>query len=78
MAEAIVYPFRLLAKVADAMELVLQRLIDAAMYPGRVLWNWIASFDRARAIHLQPIRPVDTRPLRLASGDQPAIEEAAR
>src|SRR2546422_1077394 len=52
VAEAIVYLFRLVAKVADALELVLQRLIDAVMYPGRVLWNWIASFDRARAIHL--------------------------
>jgi hypothetical protein len=48
------------------------------MCPRRVLWNWVASFDRARAIHLQPIRPVETRTLRLAApGDQPAIEEAA-
>jgi hypothetical protein len=78
-AEAIVYVFRLIAKIADALELVLQRLIDAVMYPGRVLWNWIASFDRARAIHLQPIRPVETRPLRLATGEQPPeLEEAAR
>ena len=79
IAEAIVYAFRLIAKIADAFEIVLQRLIDALMYPGRVLWNWIASFDRARAIHLQPIRSVETRPLRLAPGDQPpALEEAAR
>jgi hypothetical protein len=78
VAEAIVYAFRLIAKVADALELVLQRLIDALMYPGRVLWNWIASFDRARAIHLQPIRSVEPRPLRLAPGEQPALEEAAR
>jgi hypothetical protein len=79
VAEAIVYALRLIAKVADAFEIVLHRLIDALMYPGRVLWNWIASFDRARAIHLQPIRSVETRPLRLASGEQPpAIEEAAR
>jgi hypothetical protein len=77
VAEAIVYVFRLIAKVADALELVLQRLIDAVMYPGRVLWNWLASFDRARAVHLQPIRAVDARPLRLASGDQREIEEAA-
>jgi hypothetical protein len=49
------------------------------MYPGRVLWNWIASFDRSRAIHLQPIRTVETRALRLAPGEQPpALEEAAR
>jgi hypothetical protein len=79
VAEAIVYAFRLIAKVADALELVLQRLVDALMYPGRVLWNWIASFDRARAIHLQPIRSVEPRPLRLAPGDEPpALEEAAR
>ena len=79
MAEAIVYAFRLIAKIADALEIVLQRLIDALMYPGRVLWNWIASFDRAHAIHLQPIRSVETRPLRLAPGEQPpALEEAAR
>ena len=79
IAEAAVYVFRLIAKIADALEMVLQRLIDALMYPSRVLWNWIASFDRARAIHLQPIRSVETRPLRLAPGDQPpALEEAAR
>jgi hypothetical protein len=79
LAEAVVYAFRLLAKIADALEVVLQRLIDAFMYPGRVMWNWIASFDRARAIHLQPIRPVETRTLRLApGGEPPAIEEAAR
>jgi hypothetical protein len=79
VAEAVVYVFRLIAKIADALELVLQRLIDAVMYPGRVLWNWVASFDRARAIHLQPIRSVETRPLRLAPGEQPpALEEAAR
>lgn len=78
VAEAIVYVFRLIAKVADALELVLQRLIDAVMYPGRVLWNWIASFDRSRAMHLQPIRTVETRALRLAPGEQREIEEAAR
>jgi len=77
-AEAIVYAFRLLAKISDALEIVLQRLIDAVMYPGRVLWNWIASFDRARAIRLQPIRPIEARSLRLAPGEQPpALEEAA-
>jgi hypothetical protein len=77
-AEAIVYFFRLLAKISDALEVVLQRLIDAVMYPGRVLWNWIASFDRARAIRLQPIRPIEAHPLRLAPGEQPQLEEAAR
>ena len=79
VAEAIVYLFRLIAKLADALELVLQRLIEAVTYPGRVLWNWGASFDRSRAIHLQPIRSVETRALRLAPGDEPpALEEAAR
>src|SRR5438046_1855249 len=79
VAEALVYAIRLIAKIADALELVLHRLIDAVMYPGRVLWNWIASFDRARAIHLQPIRSVEARALRLAPGDEPpALEEAAR
>ena len=79
VAQAIVYAFRLIAKIADALELVLQRLIDAVMYPGRVLWNWIASFDRSRELHLQPIRTVETRALRLAPGEQPpALEEAAR
>jgi hypothetical protein len=30
-------------------------------------------------MHLQPIRPVETRALRLAAGEQPpALEEAAR
>jgi hypothetical protein len=78
-AEVIVYAFRLLAKVSDALEVVILRLIDAVTYPGRVLWNWIASFDRSRAIHLQPIRPIETRPLRLAPGEPPpALEEAAR
>src|SRR5438094_378109 len=79
IAEAIVYVIRLIAKIADAFEIVLQRLIDALMYPGRVLWNWIASFDRARAIHLQPIRSVETRPLRLAPPEEPpALGESAR
>src|SRR5213595_3942657 len=79
VAEALVYAIRLIGKIADALELVLHRLIDALMYPGRVLWNWIASFDRARAIHLQPIRSVEARALRLAPGDEPpALEEAAR
>jgi hypothetical protein len=78
-AQAVVYAFRLLAKISDALEVVLQRLIDAVMYPGRVLWNWVASFDRSRALHLQPIRPIETRTLRLAPGEQPpALEEAAR
>src|SRR2546428_6269404 len=79
VAGAICYAFRLLAKLAGALGRLLHRSTDTLMYPGRVVWNWIASFDRARAIHLQPIRPVETRALRLAPGDQaPALEEVAR
>jgi hypothetical protein len=77
-AEAIVYAVRLVARIADALSLVLQAIIDALMWPGRLVWNWIASFDRAQAIHLQPIRSAEPRPLRLPAGDQPALEEAAR
>ena len=75
--EAVVYVLRLIARAADAVEIVMQRLIDALMWPGRVTWNWIASFDRARSVHLQPIRTPETRPLRLASGDKPQLEESA-
>src|SRR6266550_565655 len=78
IAEALVYVLRLIARVGDAVALVLQALIDAVMWPGRVLWNWFASFDRMRAMHIQPIRVPESRPLRLASGEQPPLEEAAR
>jgi hypothetical protein len=79
IAEALVYVLRLIARVGDAVALVLQALIDAVMWPGRVLWNWFASFDRMRAMHIQPIRVPESRQLRLASGEQPpALEEAAR
>jgi hypothetical protein len=78
VAQAVVYALRLIAKLADALELVLQRLIDAVMWPGRVVWNWFASFDRARAMHIQPIRTVEARQLRLAAGEQPVLEEAVR
>jgi hypothetical protein len=74
-----VYALRLIARVGDAVALVLQALIDALMWPGRILWNWFASFERVRAIHVQPIRVPESRQLRLASGEQPpALEEAAR
>ena len=79
IAEALMYLLRLIARVGDAVALVLQALIDALMWPGRVLWNWFASFDRVRAMHVQPIRVPESRQLRLASGEQPpALEEAAR
>jgi len=47
------------------------------MWPGRLVWNWFASFDRMRAMHIQPIRS-EARPLRLAPGEPPALEEVAR
>lgn len=72
--QAVVFGFRLIARLADALETVLQRLIDALMWPGRVMWNWIASFDRARAAHIQPIRTPEPR-LRLASGERQQLEE---
>ena len=76
--ETIVYALRLLARIGDAVAAVLQALIDALMWPGRVLWNWFASFDRVRAMHILPIR-AEPRPLRLASGEQPPpLEEVAR
>lgn len=77
LAQAIVYAVRFIARLGDALELVLQRLIDAVMWPGRVIWNWFASFDRARAMHIQPIRTVEARQLRLAAGEQPVLEEAS-
>ncbi|HEV8536296.1 MAG TPA: hypothetical protein VGR87_11360 [Candidatus Limnocylindria bacterium] len=78
IAEAIVFLLRLVARLGDAIAFVLQALIDALMWPGRVLWNWFASFDRTRAMHIQPIKTPEARALRLASGEQPALEEAAR
>src|SRR6059058_4991572 len=47
VAEAVVYGLRLLARVTDGLGLVLQRVIDVLVYPGKTLWNWFASFDRA-------------------------------
>src|SRR5205809_3633337 len=49
VAEALVYAIRLMAKIGDALELVLHRLIDAVMCPGRVRRHGIAGFDRAEA-----------------------------
>src|SRR5437868_787176 len=78
LAEAVVYALRLLARLGDAVATVLQAIIDALMWPGRILWNWIASFDRMPALHLEPIR-TEPRPLRLAPGEQPvALDEVAR
>lgn len=77
LAEAVVYGLRLLARVTDGLALVLQRVIDALMYPGKTLWNWFASFDRARALHLQPITQAETRVIHMTSGDADVVEEAA-
>src|SRR5437667_237175 len=77
VAEAIVYALRLVARLGDAIAAVLIAIIDALMWPGRLVWNWFASFDRVRAMHIQPIRS-EPRPLRLAPGEPPALEEVAR
>jgi len=78
VAMAAVYAVRMLARLTDATALVIQRVIDVLMYPGKTLWNWIASFDRARALRLQPISVVETRIVRVASNDTDTLEEAAR
>jgi hypothetical protein len=77
LAEALVYGLRLLARLTDGLALVLQRLIDALMYPGKALWNWLASFDRARALHLQPIPAAETRVIRVSPGEVDLADEAA-
>jgi hypothetical protein len=76
LAEAVVYGLRLLARVTDGLALAIQRLIEALMYPGRTLWNWLASFDRARALHIQPIPQVEPRVIRVTPGDVDVAEEA--
>ena len=78
LAEAVVYGVRLLARITDGVGLVLQRVIDVAMTPGRTVWNWIASFDRARTLRLQPITAPETRIVRVPQGDVDAVEEAMR
>ena len=78
LAYALVYAVRFIARVTDAVALALQRLIDAFMYPGKTAWNWLASFDRMRALHLRPIAAPDLRPLRPAPGEPEVAEEAAR
>jgi len=78
LAEAVVYAIRLLARLTDGAALVLQRIIDVLMTPGRILWNWIASFDRARAIRLQPITVSETRIIRVPQGEVDSVEEAIR
>jgi hypothetical protein len=76
LAEAVVYGLRLLARVTDGLAFVIQRLIEALMYPGKTLWNWLASFDRARALHIQPIPQIESRVIRVTPGDVDVAEEA--
>ena len=77
-AEALVYAVRLLARVTDASATVIQRVIDVLMYPGKTLWNWIASSDRGRALRLQPITLVETRIVRVTGTEVEPLEEAVR
>jgi hypothetical protein len=78
LAEAVVYGLRLLARITDGLALVVQRVIDALMYPGKTLWNWWASFDRARALHIQPIPAAESRVFRVSPGEVDLPEEAVR
>jgi hypothetical protein len=74
-AQVVVYAVRLLARITDALALVLQRVIDVLMTPGRTVWNWVASTDRARAMRLQPIGVPETRIIRVPAGDIEVVEE---
>jgi len=77
VAEAVVYGVRLLARITDGLAIVLQRVIDVAITPGKTLWNWLASFDRARAMRIQPITVTETRIIRVPASEIDIIEEAA-
>jgi hypothetical protein len=77
LAQAVVYGVRLLARLTDGIAIVLQRVIDVLMTPGKTLWNWIASFDRARALRLQPLVATETRIIRVPSTEADVFEEAA-
>jgi hypothetical protein len=78
IAEAVVYAIRLIGRITDGVALVLERVILVLMTPGKALWNWIASFDRSRALRLQPITLSETRIIRLPAGDVDSVEEAVR
>jgi len=52
-------------------------VIDVLMTPGKTIWNWLASFDRARALRLQPIGQAESRIIRVTSGEVDVLEEAA-
>lgn len=77
LAQAVAYAVRLLARITDGLALVVQRVIDVLMQPGKTLWNWFASFDRTRALGIQPIATVESRVVRVTPGDVDISEEAA-
>jgi hypothetical protein len=77
LAEAVVYAVRLTARLTDGAAIVIQRVIDVLMTPGKTVWNWLASFDRARALRLQPIAQPEPRVIRMAPGEGDVLEEAA-
>src|SRR5213593_3010218 len=77
VAQAVVYGLRLFARVTDGLGLVLQRVIDVLMFPGKTLWNWLASFDRARELHIQPISRAESRVIRVDPGEGDVMPEAA-
>src|SRR6185503_9939128 len=77
LAEAVIYAVRLIARLTDGAAIVLQRVIDVLMTPGKTIWNWLASFDRARALRLQPIGQAESRIIRVTSGEVDVLEEAA-
>jgi hypothetical protein len=77
LAEAIVYAVQLVARLTDGVALALQRAIDFLMTPGKIVWNWIASFDRARSLRLQPITVAEARIVRVPQADVETAEEAA-
>src|SRR6266545_1256416 len=77
LAEAVVYAVRLIARITDGAAIVLQRVIDILMTPGKTVWNWLASFDRARALRIQPIAQAESRVIRVTPGEVDVLEEAA-
>lgn len=66
------------ASFTDGVARVFQRLIDVLMTPGGVLCKWIASFDRAGALRLQPITLSETRIICVPPGEVDTVEEAVR
>jgi len=48
------------------------------MQPGKALWNWLAGFDRARALRIQPIAVTETRIIQVLSSEMESVDEAVR